>query len=204
MAGAMPGSRDCGTCGFSTCRAFDEAVSAGRRSRGDCPFPDRIAGKKDGAPGEGYRDILGTPYDVILEPLPGEVSARKMVLPFRPDQVDIQEIRPADIVVGRPMGAGCPVPHVLKVISVSRVSGLLTCHVVGPAFSRNKKVKDIEAYHMIGFEGMAVVVGEEPVIGRRMRFLPGSCMMNLAHSGIVNMLLATNAGLRVRVEDIRL
>jgi uncharacterized Fe-S cluster-containing protein len=204
MAGAIPRSRDCGTCGFSTCGAFDEAVSAGRRSREDCPFPDRITRKEGGAPGEGYRDILGTPYDVILKPLPGEVSARKMVLPFRPDQVDIQEIRPGDIVVGRPMGAGCPVPHVLKVISASRVSGLLTCHVVGPAFSRNKTVKDIEAYHMIGFEGMAVIVGEEPVIGRRMRFLPGSCMMNLAHSGVVNMLLATNAGLRIRVEDIRL
>jgi uncharacterized Fe-S cluster-containing protein len=204
MAGFGTKDRDCGACGFSTCRAFAEAVLAGTRDGADCPFPDRSFEKKDMTPVNGFRDILGTPYDFILEPLPGEPSARKMVLPFRPDQVEKQEIRPGDIVVGRPMGAGCPVQHVLKVISASQVSGLLTCHVVGPAFSRNKTVKDVEAYHMIGFEGLATVVGQEPVIGRRMHFLPGSCMMNMAHTGVVNMLLATRAGLRIRVEDIRL
>jgi uncharacterized Fe-S cluster-containing protein len=195
-------SRDCGACGLPTCRAFDEAVLAGTRDAADCPFPDRST--KDVSPGKGFFDILGTPYDFILEPLPGEPSARKIVLPFRPDQVEKMEIRPGDIVTGRPMGAGCPVQHVLRVIAASEVSGLLTCHVVGPAFSRNKSVKDVEAYHMIGFEGLARVVGQEPVIGRRMRFLPGSCMMNMAHTGVVNMLLGTRAGLRIRVEDIRL
>jgi hypothetical protein len=38
----------------------------------------------------------------------------------------------------------------------------------------------------------------------RQRFLPGYCMMNLAHTGVVNMVLAKSAGLHVRVEDIRL
>jgi len=194
--------RDCGACGFRSCREFDEAVLAGTRDVTACPFPDRYG--KGIAPGEAFRDILGTLYDFVLEPLPGEPSARKMVLPFRPDQVEKMEIRPGDIVIGRPMGAGCPVQHVLRVIAASEISGLLTCHVVGPAFSRNKTVKDVEAYHMIGFEGLATVVGQEPVIGRRMRFLPGSCMMNMAHTGVVNMLLATRDGLRIRIEDIRL
>lgn len=196
--------RDCGACGLPSCRAFDEAVAAGNRVRTDCPFPDNVSPAPAIDPESSFCDILGTPYDFILEPLPGEISTRKTVLPFRPDQVDIQDIRTGDIVVGRPAGAGCPVPHVLRVISASRISGLLTCHVVGPAFSRGRTVKDIEAYHMIGFEGLATVVGREPVIGRRMRFLPRSCMMNMAHTGVVNQLLGTSAGIRVRVEDIRL
>lgn len=196
--------RDCGACGFPSCQAFDEAVTGGIRNRGDCPFPDRTATHPGDGTAGGFYDILGTPYDFILEPLPGEISARKMVLPFRPDQVERMAIGPGDIVVGRPMGAGCPVQHVLRVLSASQVSGLLVCHVVGPAFSRNKAVKDVEAYHMIGFEGLAAVVGQEPVIGRRMRFLPRACMMQMAHTGVVNQLLSTSAGLRIRVEDIRL
>jgi uncharacterized Fe-S cluster-containing protein len=201
---SLPG-RDCGACGFSRCSAFAEAVRAGARDAADCPFLNGLPGdRRVIAAGKEFCDILGTPFDFILEPLPGEVSARKMVLPFRPDQVEKMDIRPGDIVVGRPMGAGCPVQHVLRVITASQVSGLLTCHVVGPAFSRNNTIKDVEAYHMIGFEGLARVVGSEPVIGRRMRFLPGFCMMNLAHTGVVNMLLATSAGLRIRIEDVRL
>jgi len=150
------------------------------------------------------RDILGAEYDFILDPLPGEVSARKIILPFRPDLVERWEIVPGDIVVGRPAGAGCPVQHVLSVIHASPVSGLLTCLVVGPQASRSGGFKDVEAYHIVGFEGIARTVRREPVFGMRQRFLPGFCMMNLGHTGVVNMILAQSCGLHVRVEDIRL
>ncbi|MGI5939040.1 MAG: Fe-S cluster protein, partial [Methanoculleus thermophilus] len=53
-------------------------------------------------------------------------------------------------------------------------------------------------------EGIARPVRREPVLGMRQRFLPGFCMMNLTHTGVVNMILAQSSGLHVRVEDIRL
>ncbi len=205
MAWQPPG-KDCGACGAPTCEAFLERVLEGEKALPDCIFyptgaaPSRLEGETRYT----GRDILGTEYDFIIGPLPGEVSARKIILPFRPDLVEKWEIGPGDTVVGRPAGAGCPVQHVLSVIRASTVSGLLTCHVVGPEISRAGGFKEIEAYHIVGFEGIARTVRREPTFGMRQRFLPGYCMMNLAHTGVVNMILARSGGLHVRVEDIRL
>lgn len=200
-----PPGKNCGACGQKDCVTFTDAVNAGVLRDCDCPFFSSDTQTKIPLPSE-YQteDILGDPIDFVLNPLPGEVSARKLLLPFRPDLVERWNIQPGEIVIGRPMGAGCPVQHVLQVISASLVSGVLICHVVGPAFSRGKAVKDLEAYHMIGFEGIAIPVRKEPEFGRRMKFLPGFCMMNLGHTGVVNMILNTSAGLHVRIEDIRL
>ncbi len=204
MAWTPPG-KDCGACGAPTCEAFLALVRTGERERADCIFYEEAPVRPGYAPEARHaeRDILGGGYDFILEPLPGEVSARKIVLPFRPDLVEAWNIHEGDIVVGRPVGAGCPVQHVLRVIHASPVSGLLTCFVVGPQASRGGEFKDIEAYHMVGFEGIARPVLREPVFGMRQRFLPGYCMMNLAHTGVVNMILGKSYGLHVRVEDIR-
>ncbi len=204
MAWTPPG-KDCGACGVPTCDTFLDLVSRGEKSLPDCVFYS--AGTAAGFEGEtrhSGRDILGGEYDFILEPLPGEVSARKIVLPFRPDLVEKWDIAPGDIVVGRPAGAGCPVQHVLSVIHANPVSGLLTCFVVGPQASRAGGFKDVEAYHIVGFEGIARTVRREPTFGMRQRFLPGYCMMNLAHTGVVNMVLGKSSGLHVRVEDVRL
>jgi uncharacterized Fe-S cluster-containing protein len=57
---------------------------------------------------------------------------------------------------------------------------------------------------MVGFEGIAHVVTQAPEFGRRQRFLPGFCMMNVAHTGVVNMVLGKSCGLYVRLEDIRI
>jgi len=182
-----------------------EMVKKEEKRKSDCPFYlNETQGVAPPLTHYPDRDILGDPVEFVLEPLTGEVSARKLLLPFRSDLVEKWNIQPGDIVTGRPMGAGCPVQHVLLVLSASMVSGVLTCHVVGPAWSRGKEVKDLEAYHIIGFEGIAVPVLKEPIFGKRMRFLPGFCMMNLGHTGVVNMILGTKAGLHVRVEDIRL
>lgn len=203
MAWQPPG-KDCGACGAPTCEAFIALVREGEKDLLDCVFystdiaPSRLDARHTG------RDILGTEYDFILEPLPGEVSARKIILPFRPDLVEKWGIVPGDIVVGRPAGAGCPVQHVLSVIRANPVTGLLTCLVVGPRASRGGGFKEIEAYHIVGFEGISRTVRREPTFGMRQRFLPGSCMMNLAHTGVVNMVLAQSSGLHVRVENIRL
>ena len=150
------------------------------------------------------RDILGNSYDFVLEPLPEELSARKIVLPFRGDLVEKLDIKPGDHVMGRPMGAGCPIPHVLEVIKADLITGLLYTWVVGPRTAREKEVKNVQAYHMIGFEGIAGQIAKEPVFGSRVTFLPGYCMMNLNHTGLVNMILEKSCGLQIRIEDIRI
>ncbi len=205
MAWQPPG-KDCGACGAPTCEAFIALVREGEKDLLDCVFysTDLAPSRFESETRHTGRDILGTEYDFILEPLPGEVSARKIILPFRPDLVEKWEIVPGDIVVGRPAGAGCPVQHVLSVIRANPVTGLLTCLVVGPRASRGGGFKEIEAYHIVGFEGISRTVRREPTFGMRQRFLPGSCMMNLAHTGVVNMVLAQSSGLHVRVENIRL
>jgi len=202
----QPPGKDCGACGAPTCEAFIALVREGEKDLLDCVFysTDLAPSRFESETRHTGRDILGAEYDFILEPLPGEVSARKIILPFRPDLVEKWEIVPGDIVVGRPAGAGCPVQHVLSVIRANPVTGLLTCLVVGPRASRGGGFKEIEAYHIVGFEGISRTVRREPTFGMRQRFLPGSCMMNLAHTGVVNMVLAQSSGLHVRVEDIRL
>lgn len=201
-----PPGKDCGACGAKSCADFLEYVRAGKKSYHDCPFSIPCKPGTESSPDTVYSgsDILGTPYDFILEPLPGEVSARKIILPFRPDLVEKWDIRKGDIVAGRPMGSGCPVQHILQVIEASPVTGVLTTHVVGPQFSRGRDYKNIEAYHISGFVGIAKKVSHEPVFGKRQRFLPGFCMMDLAHTGVVNMILNKSSGMQIRVEDIRL
>jgi uncharacterized Fe-S cluster-containing protein len=201
-----PPGKDCGACGAPTCGAFLTLVQEGEKDLLDCIYysTETPLSRFEGEACHTGRDILGVEYDFILDPLPGEISARKIVLPFRPDLVEAWEIVPGDIVVGRPTGAGCPVQHVLSVTHANPVSGLLTCQVVGPQASRGGGFKEIEAYHIIGFEGIGRTVRREPIFGMRQRFLPGYCMMNLAHTGVVNMILAKESGLHVRVEDVRL
>lgn len=204
----IPPGRNCGACGYGTCDEFLSVVHLGTRKKEECPFSSTSFPENMCNPcseiASGSVDILGIPFDFIIRPLPGEYSARKILLPFRPDLVERWDIKPGDLLTGRPMGAGCPVQHVLKVLSASRVSGVITTHVVGPLFSRGKEVKDLEAYHMIGFEGMADIVRAEPVMGKRMRFLPAYCMMNLGHTGVVNQIFSGSNGLHIRVEDVRI
>jgi len=208
--GWNPPGKNCGLCGVGSCDEFVISVQKGEKSYFDCPFyreeiekieETELCRDKDSYSG---KDILGRDYDFILDPMPCEVSARKVILPFRPDLVEKWEIVPDDIVVGRPAGSGCPVQHVMRVIDANAVTGVLTCFVVGPAHSRGKQVKEIEAYHVVGFVGVARVVAREPVFGMRQRFLPGFCMMDLSHTGVINMILEKKDGFHVRIEDIRL
>jgi hypothetical protein len=94
---------------------------------------------------------------------------------------------------------------VLRVIAADPVTGILTCHTVGPGVARKSgNVYDIRAYHEVGFEGIAEVVRHEPVVGFRMRFLPANCMRQMVHSGVVEMVLNKSAGIHVLVEDLQM
>ncbi|WP_209675607.1 (Fe-S)-binding protein [Methanolinea mesophila] len=201
----QPPGKNCGACGARSCEEFMALVSCGEKDYPECPFfesraPDLhipITSPKG-------TDICGREYDFVLIPLPGEPSARKIIHPFRPDLVERWDIRSGDIVLGRPMGAGCPIQHVLSVIDANPVTGVLSCHTVGPQRARDAQVKDIQAYHVVGFEGIARVVKNPPGFGLRQFFLPSFCMMQRAHTGVVMMVLGKSSGLHVRVEDIRI
>jgi uncharacterized Fe-S cluster-containing protein len=205
MSGWQPPGKDCGACGAKSCGDFLVLLEKGTKSYDDCPFYGRsTAMTATGTPVRPTTDVCGRVYDFIIGPLPGEPSARKIILPFRADLVERWNIVPGDIVLGRPMGQGCPVQHVLRVSHANPVTGVLTCHTVGPQAARQGGAKDVQAYHVIGFEGMADVVKRRPEFGFRQSFLPSFCMMQAAHTGVVNTVLEKSAGLHVRVEDIRI
>jgi uncharacterized Fe-S cluster-containing protein len=209
-----PPGKNCGACGYKTCDDLMLAIKGGVVDQEACPFFHSLGSNVDiqriqDSPSEmdllhsysGF-DVMGQKYSFVLQPLPGEPSARKIILPFRPDLVDRWEIVRGDIVVGRPAGAGCPVQHVIHILDADKDTGVMTGHVVGPSYSRDREVKDVKAYHMLGFEGKALPITEEPQFGKRFTFLPGLCMMNLAHSGLVNMVIKKPWGIHVRIEGI--
>ena len=205
MSDWHPPGKDCGACGAKSCSDFLQLRETGTKSDDDCPFYGSTpATTATGTPARPATDVCGRAYDFIIGPLPGEPSARKIILPFRADLVERWNIVPGDIVLGRPMGQGCPVQHVLRVIHANPVTGVLTCHTVGPLAARQGGAKDVQAYHVIGFEGMADVVKRSPEFGFRQSFLPSFCMMQAAHTGVVNTVLEKSAGIQVRVEDIRI
>jgi uncharacterized Fe-S cluster-containing protein len=180
-------------------------MERGEKSQKDCPFFSIPVAGTSGAEAEfSATDICGRAYDFVIGPLPGEPSARKIILPFRPDLVERWGITRGDIVLGRPMGQGCPIQHVLRVINANSITGVLTCHTVGPRAARDGGAKDVQAYHVVGFEGIASVIQHPPEFGRRQPFLPSFCMMQAAHTGVVNMVLEKTGCLHVRVEDIRI
>ena len=199
-----PPNRNCGACGVSRCDEFINLVKEGKKQETDCPFygvpespgmPDTIE--------HPHTDIRGTVYDFVIAPFHGEISARKMILPFRPD-LSNAGISYRVIWYRPPMGQGCPVPHFLEVIRANPVTGLLTCHSVGPLAARGRPCHPLEAYHVIGFEGRAVHITNEPAMGHRMSFLPSFCMLQIAHTGVVNQVIQSGDEMNVRVEDIRI
>ncbi|MDO5843643.1 MAG: hypothetical protein Q4Q53_00660 [Methanocorpusculum sp.] len=91
----------------------------------------------------------------------------------------------------------------ISVLDADPETGLITGHVVGPQYSRNNPdVIDVSMYHMIGFEGIASHITLTPTFGIRHAFLPGFCMMQRTHTGIVNMILEKEYGLHIRIEGV--
>lgn len=194
--------RNCGMCGEQTCSEFRSKLKTGKKKINDCPFNYKM--KDNNIDAVENADIHGNQYDFVLKAIGDEPSARKIIRPFRTDLIEKLDIKIGDIVIARPMGAGCPVTHVLKVYDIDELAGLLYTWVIGPKYSRGKEIKDIRAYYMIGFEGIAENIICNPKIGKTAGFMPGFCMLRLTHYGLVNKLLNTNEGLIVRIEDIHI
>lgn len=203
MAWEPPG-KDCGACGLRSCSDFVNAVKKKKKANADCTFFSDGKNERITETCYASTDVTGVTYDFIIRAFPGEPSARKFIVPFRADLVETWDIKKGDLVTGRPAGPGCPLYHALRVLSANPVTGVIECHTVGPLAARKEKAHDVQAYHVHAFEGIAETVLRPPTLGLRQRFLPGYCMINLAHTALVNMVLKKKDGLHVRVEDIRI
>lgn len=199
-------NRNCGLCGEKSCEEFQDAVNRKEKPFDKCPFYAEHE-KENQHEKEMICDSVDTHghvFDFLLGAVNGEISARKIIKPFRSDLIEKFNITKGSIVMGRPVGAGCPVTHVMKVYDVDELSGILYTWVVGPGYSRNNDVIDIRSYSMTGFEGIAKNIVEEPKVGKKAGFMPGFCMLRLTHYGLVNMVMETKEGLLVRIEDIHI
>ncbi|MCQ6963655.1 (Fe-S)-binding protein [Methanolobus chelungpuianus] len=201
----IPPGKDCGACGSATCSDFIVRLESGAAKTELCPYylKEKMSVPLAKPTYSGV-DVTGKEYDFVLLPFPGEPSARKFVVPFRADLVEAWGIKKGDLVTGRPAGPGCPLYHALRVLSANPVTGVLECHTVGPMEARKEDAHDVQAYHVHAFEGIANPLKKQPVLGTRQYFLPGNCMIDLAHTALVNMILKKPSGLHVRLEDIRI
>jgi len=203
-----PPGKDCGACGSRTCSDFIGFARTGKKDLADCPFYHNPAAGDAGLPAPSAwsgKDISGFDYDFVLEPFPGEPSARKHIQLFRSELIEKWGIKPGDIIMGRPVEPSCPIHHILRVLKVDDVTGIITCYAVGPfAARRSTKLHDIHAYREIAMEGMVMAVKHAPLLGFRQRFLPANCMRQMVHSGVIQMALQKSAGMHVRIEEIQM
>lgn len=202
----MENDKNCGMCGIETCRQFREQVAAGENKWSACIYNVEIHNSINLKNIDFEKtDLHGNEYDFILIPIGDEISARKIIQPFRPELVEKWSIKKGDVVIGRPMGAGCPVTHSLLVYEVDEISGLLYTWVIGPLEARKLKVFDIRNYYMVGFEGIISNVNNYPQIGKISAFLPSQCMLRLNHRGLVNQIMVCeNGDTIVRIENINI
>lgn len=149
-------------------------------------------------------DSLGREFDFILNHFPEEPGPRKVILPHNPMLTREMEIRPGDVMIGRPLGmsCGCPITHCGVVMEVDRKTGVIVWCVTGPLRPRQEGYKDIGYYIAEAYEGLVRASRLEIRIGLRYFFQPEMCMLQWRHSGLVNYVNRLDDGLQVRVEGL--
>jgi uncharacterized Fe-S cluster-containing protein len=202
----LPGF-NCGICGYARCDEFGYWLLKKGTELGKCRFLyQEIFDEKRNELEEILREeniipeeknpvglLDGYEADFILNPLPGESSCREVLYPFTK-----KELKKEDIIRYRPLG--CPIIHFAKILDED--NGLITVHMIGPCHRIDPEVDfeymDIGVCMVGGFEG--VIDGKLPSVGQTIRFLPGHCMMQKVHSGVVVQLV----GKRTIIEGIDL
>lgn len=202
----LPGF-NCGICGYARCDEFAGALLNNRTQLEKCRFLlqeifdenrgelEAILKQENIIPeDEKFVGLLdGYEADFILKPLPEEHSCREVLYPF-----SRAELKEGDIIKYRPLG--CPIIHFARILTES--NGLITVHIIGPCHRLDHEeefdYRDIGLCMVGGFEG--IVQGKLPAVGETVRFLPGHCMMQKVHSGVVVQL----EGRRAIIEGIDL
>lgn len=207
----LPGL-DCGLCGYKTCRGFagllvkspDELVRCvhvrggpEQEKRGSVVFPRARGGSGKRAK---YADCLGRKFDFILEKYPDDPGPRETIKPHNPALIARLRVKKGDILIGRPMGNGCPVTHSGVVVESDARNGVIVWCVTGPLLPRLARHKDLGYYTVQAFEGMVKETRKKLKIGMRYFFKPSLCMVEWRHNGLVNFLNKTRDGLQVRIE----
>jgi uncharacterized Fe-S cluster-containing protein len=192
--GAAPRAREPAACG-----AGDQLASGCR----DCS----AAGRRDDEPapsGGAWRDSLGREFDFYLEHLPEDPGPREVMLPHNPLLTREMEIRPGDVLIGRPLGmsCGCPITHCGVVTEVDPRTGVIVWCVTGPLRPRQEGFKDIGYYSAEAYEGIVTETNATLRIGCRYYFQPRLCMLQWRHSGLVNFINRTPQGIRIRLEGL--
>ncbi|MDH4184272.1 MAG: Fe-S cluster protein [Nitrospinota bacterium] len=203
---ASLGDKNCGLCGQKTCADFAAMAKARPEEFSRCVFLSHSSQPQISveAPPPDYLDILGREYDFILEKYPGDAGPRETILLFNPANVERLGIKKGDYLVGRPAAAGCPVAHCGVVISApDYFNGMVEWLVMGPVAARERGI-DIGMYTPVAYEGLAIHPRVKLAFGLRYYFLPRYCMLQVRHSGLLNTVMKTNEGLRVRLEGIML
>ena len=203
----IPG-KNCGLCGFKTCREFAEIVSKDNAAINRCIF----VGEKKVCPISPefkeeditWKDNLDREYDFILDKFPGEAGPRETIILFNPTNVEKLKIKKGDVLYGRPawISCGCPVTHVGVVVDEpDYFNGTVVWCIVGPMLSRERGI-DIGYYNTTAYEGVVKYKRQELQIGRRYYSQPRYCILQWRHCGLVNQLAKTKDGLRVRIEGL--
>jgi uncharacterized Fe-S cluster-containing protein len=193
------GAADATSCGSCGSDAAQTATTAAPRAK---KTPRVVIGGADTE--RVWQDHLGREVEFILDHFPEEVGPREMVIPHNPVLTRELEIEVDDVLVGRPLGisCGCPVTHCGIVQSVDMKNGTIVWCVTGPLHPRQHGFKDIGYYSAQAYEGLITAQRSEVEIGRRYWFQPRMCMMQWRHSGLVNYMNNTPAGIQVRIEGL--
>jgi uncharacterized protein len=195
----LPGF-NCGICGYARCDEFGHSLLKRGTELGKCRFLfqeifnenrmelEEILREENILPIEkkpvGLLD--GYEADFVLNPLPGESSCREVLYPFTR-----KELKKGDVIKYRPLG--CPIIHFAEILDEE--NGLITVQIIGPCHRIDSEVEfdfiEIGLCMVGGFEG--IVNGKLPDVGETIRFLPGHCMMQKVHSGVVVQLVGKRA-----------
>ena len=195
----LPGF-NCGICGYARCDEFGHALLKRGTELDKCRFLfqeifndnrmelEEILREENILPIEkkpvGLLD--GYEADFVLNPLPGESSCREVLYPFTR-----KELNKGDVIKYRPLG--CPIIHFAEILDED--NGLITVQIIGPCHRIDPAVEfdfiEIGLCMVGGFEG--IVDGKLPDVGETIRFLPGHCMMQKVHSGVVVQLVGKRA-----------
>ena len=226
----LPGL-DCGLCGFKHCEELerelvlrpellkrciqisDDRVSTGAGSANTVPsttlaapppaFPPPATRPRPAkfAP---FIDTLGRDFDFYLEHFPEDPGPREIIIPHNPMITRELPVKKGDVLIGRPLGmsCGCPITHCGIAMEVDQRTGVIVWCVTGPLVPRAQGFKDLGYYIAEGYEGLITEAKSEIKIGCRYYFQPRMCMLQWRHSGLVNFMNRTPAGIQVRVEGL--